>query len=480
MNKTGRALAAFCTLAALAWATTLGQEVNPFEGIDKKDPLAALEEAPDHERGAKRQDLIEAVKTAPDEVASNLVQQLIARVENRRELEDKNLVGQCILALGSLRENEATDVLLDALEARNMQIAYQAAIALGQIWEGKGLGDAQAREVTVELLTVLYSPLPPLTAYGPGLALCRINGIQDVDTADGLPPGQLLSTIDQWVLANRDRLPAAGNAPWQLLLRTVLASQNQAARQEALQALLQQRSLGPVDPILDALQEGSVPQNLQNSLTDLLSRVTGVSYPPAGLQEDQDPVAAWRKQWYARLKTDTGEKYTRYAWNALERTLTDYLAEPTEAKAEQIKELRSVILYQLPGADTIPDDASPTALSLLEEPLKSKRIVASAVGALQDPQSSEFQKDQNLTAIEQETSKPHGQEVGEQFLEPLARLAYEEGNFRFAERLGNILWTISGIPLQLDDRDQQVRRQRLQAWRDALRKKHGIALDFGQ
>lgn len=479
MNKTARVLTTLCVVMVLACVAAIGQEVNPFADIDEGSPLADLQQAADYERGKRRQELVSAIRLAEEDLASSLTQKLVSVVANRREMEDNNLVGHCILALGSLKERQATDVLLGALDAGDMQIAYQAAMALGQIWEAGGLGQARGEEVSLSLLTSLYSGNPQPMVYGPALALCRIHGIQDIESAMALPADELLSTIDQWMLNNRGQLPAMAELPWQVVFRIVLVSPEQTTRQQALQALLQRRGLGPVDAILDVLQEGETPQDLRDNLTDMLGQVTGVPYPPSGLEEGEDPVAVWRNLWREKLKRQTEQRYIDYAWAALGRALKNYQANPNAANADRIRELRLVLLHQLGGTDAIPAGASQQALDLLQEPLQSKELVANALATLQNPEAGEFQKDQSLTIIEEETDKEHGQAVGMQFLVPLAELAYDETNLRFAERLGNLLWVISGVPLQLHSADHEVRRQTLTDWSDAAEQELGITLDLG-
>jgi hypothetical protein len=143
-----------------------------------------------------------------------------------------------------------------------------------------------------------------------------------------------------------------------------------------------------------------------------------------------------------------------------------------------VTDLRSVVVYQLPGPGAIPTQASPEARELMTAPLRSKRTIAAAVDVLQSGESTDFAKANALEDIEREVARDHGPVVGEQFLQPLARIAATETNTMFTTRLGNILWAVSGVPLQLDAPSAETRANRLREWARTLEAREGISLQL--
>lgn len=473
MRRHGRAFAAL--LLALSLTCVAAQQA-----VAAGELLRPIREAANYERGEEREGLVSQIREADPAEAGRMLREVIAEVENRHETDDVNFVMHCIIALGEIGDVDATEALLDAAQDQNLRIAYRAAMALGRIWEEEGLRSPEAVRVNVDLLAHFYSPLPDAFAYGPGIALSVINGLMSAEEAGRRGPEQLRSDVDDWVQANRNDLPPLLEWPWQLLFRRVLVSEDAAERQEAIEALLQQRALGPVEQILDAIRRQQLPEQELEALADLLGQVTGVPYPPPDYVNNtvEDAIEEWRERWMDRLKTRTDQKYLDYAWKELELALRRYEVQPSDADAQRVAALRSVLVQQLPGPDAIPAHASPEARTLLTDPLQSKQVIAAAVQVLQDEEATDFDRASALEDIEAEVRRRHGPVVGEQFLQPLANVAAAETNLMFATRLGNILWAISGIPLQLEDPSQQVRDRRLQDWAEALEAREGIALEL--
>lgn len=480
MQRHAKAFVALLLTLSLTCTTALGQAGGGARPQTAGDLLRDIKEAANFERGDQRQRLVEAIEQAEGDTAGQMLQEVIAEVQNRHQTDDANFVGHCIIALGEAGTRAATDTLLDALQDQNLQTAYQAAVALGRIWEGDRLTSPEAVQVNVALLARFYSPLPDLFIYGPGVAICRINNIMDVERVGQRTPQQLRSDVDAWLVNNTAGLPSTNNWPWQLLLRRAIVTDDAAERQTAVQSLLEKRALGPVGPILDVLAREEAPEQLRSSLADLLGQVTGVPYPPAGQSENsaQQAVARWRQMWFERLKTQTDEKYIDYAWTELENALRRYEQQPSDEAAQRVTNLRSVVVYQLPGPGAIPQQASPEARELMTEPLRSKRTIATALEVLEDGESTDFAKANALEDIEREVARDHGPVVGEQFLQPLARVAATETNTMFTSRLGNILWAVSGVPLQLDAPSAETRANRLREWARTLEAREGISLQL--
>jgi len=480
MQAHAKAFVALLLVLSLTCATALAQAGAAARPQTAGNLLQAVREAANFERSDPRQKLVDAIQQAQGAPANQMLQEVLSEVQNRHQTDDANFVGHCIIALGEVGDKAATDTLLEALQDQNLEVAYQGAVALGKIWEGEGLRSPEAVQVNVALLARFYSPLPDLFIYGPGGAVCRINNIMERQRVGQRTAEQLRSDVDTWLVANASGLPSPGNWPWQLLLRRVLVGQDAAERQQAVQALLQKRALGPVEPILEVIARGETPEQRRDTLADLLGQITGVVYPPSGQSADsaQEAVEAWRQKWIQSLKTQTTQKHVDYAWNELENALRRYEQGPSDASAERVADLRSVLVCQLPGPGAIPSQASPDARKLMTEPLKSKKAVASALKVLQRPDVTDFEEATALESIDREMAKEHGAVVGEQFLQPLARLAATETNTMFSTRLGNILWAISGVPLQLDDPSAETRAEQLREWARTLEARQGIRLQL--
>jgi len=449
-------LVAACCLARAARA----QEGITAESVRRA--MEALEKAPRYERTEKRGELVEAGQVA--------ITPLGDVVKGHGEAEDANYVGHCILALGELKAREATDVLIDALGSSNMQLAYWSANALGQIWEGLGASEPQARQVNAALLAVLYSDMPDTFAYGPGLALIKINNI-GATRPESMGPEELRSVVDAWLASNMGSLPPADQQPWQLNLRAVLTSQDDATRQNALQALRQKRELGPVKPMLEVLgdeQSGSAP--VRQALGQLLGELTGVPFPPVVQDSPADAasqVQAWRMQWFVELTKHTEPKYVAYCWRQLENSVREYAADPGETTARPIAYYRAALLHQVPDAEAIPATASPKAKELLTDPLETKKKIVDAVTGLEGNPAA-YEKKPLLDVIEEELrdeeKTKYARDVAAMFLPRLARLAREERNADVADTYGDLLSMISRIPPGLDHPQLDVRQARLDQW----------------
>ncbi len=449
-------LVAACCLARAGFA----QEGVTAESVRRA--MEALEKAPKYERAGKRADVVNAGQVA--------ISPLIDVVRGHGEAKDVNYMGHCILALGELKAREATDVLIDALGSSSLQLAYWSATALGQMWEGLGASEPQARQVNAALLAVLYSQVPDTFVYGPGLALVKINGIPAA-RPESMAADELRGAIDAWLAGNTGSVPPADQQPWQLNLRTVLATQDEATRQNALQALREKRDLGPVEPMLDALaneQGASAP--VRQALGQLLGELTGVAFPPdipGGAGDTASEVQVWRLQWFAELARHAEPRYVAYSWRELEISLRQYAADPGDTTAGRIAYFRAALIHQVPDPDAIPTIATPKAKELLTDPLTTKKKIADAIAGLEkNPDDAE--KTSHLRLIEEELDDAkkakYARDVAALFLPRLAKLAREEKNSAVATTCGNILGRVSMYPCPLDHPQLDVRQARLDEW----------------
>jgi hypothetical protein len=428
---------------------------------DVRNALEELREAPAYERSDKRQDVVKMGELAVDP--------LIEVVQAHREAGDANFVGQAIIALGELKAERATDPLTDVLGSTNLQLVYLAAAALGEVWEGKG-GQEEAREANAALMGALLADAPPVAAYGPALALVKINGIP-VQRPESQEADALAQEIAAWFSANTAALPPAQERPWLVNVYMIFSTQEVAERRAAIEALRQERSLAPVATIASALaDEQSVAGALRGELGTLLGELTGVPFPPEGLPTDAsaaEQVYAWKWDWLDELRRNSDEKHVRYAWQQLERTLRSYSNSPSEEAAEEVKYYRAALISQLPNLDALPRTASSGVRELLKAPLSIKSKMADAVEQL-EREPGDFEKLTQLEIVLEEADREFGKEVGLLFLGRLYALAYEEVNLNIAKQYGAALTKISTIPCDMSAVSLDGRRERLDRWRDEV------------
>ncbi len=460
MTSQGKAaLIAACLVFALLCSPVLAQvEEGPQTA---QAALTQMREAADY-------DMPEARNTLVDDFGQDAVPLLVGAIPNIDPSESPAYLLNCIVALGELKAKEGTDVLLQQLKSSNMEVAYLAAEALGKIWEGQTSANDTVRRVNAELLALLYSDLPSVAAYGPGIALASINSIP-VQRPENLQPPALIAEVDKWANANADRMPPTDQQPWQLNLRALLTTTDAATRQAAQQALLQKRALEAIDPAMDALAEG-VSSDVQQAVVSVITQLSGVGFPPSAASNApvDEQVAAWREEWINNLKRQTQQRYIDLAWSQLERALRLYMDSPSEESAKPVKDYRSVLVYQLGGADAIPADASPKARSLLEPALEAKKQIADAMAVLQGSPPA-YEKQIQLRVIIDQASTEVGKEAGKQFLGDLVALARNEENEQVARQIGTALGLISTVPCSLSATTLDDRRQQLNDWVQSVR-----------
>ena len=448
-------LYALCAVLYLASGAAQAQTAS----AEVRSAIQALREAPPFARASERKAVVDLGDVAIDP--------LIEAVKARDTNEDVYFTANCIIALGELKAQKATDTLIEVLGEGNLPLAYWAAANLGRIWKGKGGQDPKVKSVNSALLAMLYSDLPEVAAYGPAVALAGVNtmGIERPRSRSG---GELKSVIGNWFTRNPDALPPAAQRPWQLNVYVALNSKDAAARQVAIQALTQQRKLGCVDAIVDALVADADEQPPEASaLASLVGELTRVPFPPPGMPADASPqeqVRQWRWLWLRRLADQTDARSIQYAWRGLETSLARYQADPSDETAEPVKFFRSALLSQLSGPDAIAAAVSPKARDLLKESLEIKEKIANALNAVASA-TTPVEKGIYLDVIKDQTKTKRGVEVAAQFLDRLYGLAYDEVNAKVAKKIGYIMAKVSPIPCDLGRSEIGARRTRLKEWR---------------
>jgi hypothetical protein len=476
-----KACGALCAILAgvclgVPLGTLQGQEAEPLPPL-----LADLKAAADFERAAKRTAVVKAVEDPAVPAGQALRQALVAQAATWRRTDDRNFVGHCFIALGELRAQEATSVLLEALESPVPVDVYLASQALGRIWAGKDATSDQARQVILGLLVSLYSMEAGPASYGPGVAVGLVTGLATAEQLHDARPEEILAQADAWVDANPAVLPPVAQRPWQMLLRAALTG-SAAARTEAVQAMRQQRNLAPVESLLEAQAGSAVPAGAKQELAELLGELTGIAFPPQGVEDDpKRQVAAWHDAWHAALATRQDQRLTDYVWQEIERSLRRYHVKPSDVLSGHLAGLRSAVIRRANGPGDIPAEASSGAVRLTQAPLAAKEAMAGALGVLGDESATDFDKVDALGVLQEQVNQPYGPEVGQLFVRELAHAAYREANHMFQIDLGFVLGQITGIPLDLSEPAAPAKRkEKLAEWARTIAEKKGIQINLPQ
>jgi len=469
-----RKLAGCILLAALVLSAQAGiaQENGSEEDADSANEvqtaLQELRDTPSYERAEKRRDLVQLDQQA--------VQPLMQEVSDYKQIQDSNYITNCIIALGELGDTAATDVLLKALESQNKQIVYQAAVTLGDVWEGKQNTGEQIKNVNAQLLGLFYRNYPDMEALGAAIGLVKINGLnfrpQDMAVSDALR-----ANIEQWWKANNRVLPPVNAQPWPLLLQRVIAGQGDTARQ----TLISRKPLAAIENLTKHLArpEGEISQSQWQDLGGILTQITGVPFPPNGGQGSrQDLIKKWKQNWYLALRQRTDQKHITYAWTKLEEKVRQIKMNPSENLTAQIQTYRDILLTQMRGPDDIPADASDEVVRLLETPLEKKEQIAAAMSEL-DQSTPDYEKIEKLHRIQDAVGEREGREVAGQFLGDITELARAEQNRDVLTLLSNIMSRISGIPCDLGSEGVD-RSQAISEWADLVRQNRPDLYQFIQ
>jgi hypothetical protein len=359
-----------------------------------------------------------------------------------------------------------------------MPLAYQAAMALGRIYEGKGSDRGMVRDINAALLAAMHSDWPPEAYRAPAAALVMINGIDLGPRArpGAMPAENLAEAVDKWFDANQAALPPLAQRPWQLNLRMLHTTSDANQRSQAAQAVAQAKTLEPIEPILELLtRESGLADPVRTALTGLLRDMTGLAYPPPPGQPE-DPVERWRVAWFSRLKTSTDPAHVAYSWRGLERCLRRFRAmqeeeqpddEQLEAVVARLKELRAVLVHQLANEAAIPGGASPDVRDLLIDPLVSKENIRLALDHFRKA-TRRIESERALLYIQRELEEGPASEtelqIGNLYLQTIVNLAHAEADRAFAVKLGVLLTFITKVPCDLDQPTQPARRKALATW----------------
>ncbi len=453
-------------LLALLTATASAQMLRQPGSAPKTvpDAITALKEAPDFKKAGARADLVDAINAVIATQGNQVLDPIVKTVQDRLSSEEPIYVVNCILTLGEVKAKDSTNLLIGVLSDTNLEYAYQAAVALGDIWEKTPATTPQVKTVNSALLALLYADLPSTVVFGPGAALVKINQI-NVPDPTRLSADQLRGQIDRWVNSAPAALPSIDQLPYQALVRLLSVSSDATKRSAALQALRQQRPLGAIDPILARLGSGSAGASAAD-MGQLLGELSGVPYPPAGLAAGataHDTADAWRKAWLEALRTKTDARSVQYSWHALEDMLRFYAVNPDEATAQKISDLYDAMLWQVAGPASMPAGTSAFAKRLLAEPLKVKKKMADAVDTL-ETSTDDYTKGVAISTISVLLNEQSGPTVAIQFLPRLVAAARKEPSQVSAAALGDILWRVAAVPLNLNGPTLADRQKQVDKW----------------
>ncbi len=449
-------------LVVCASPTTIAQQENGGEGgSDVQQALNELKNTAPVDRTEARE--------AVEELGNSAVQPLIEQVKNPGPDTGANYVTNCVIALGNLGDTAATNVLVDALDNSERQVAYTAARALGKIYSGDTSG-GQARKVNGALAATMYRHYPRPLSLGAAIALAQINDIGQNPTRRNLE-GDLYPAVTQWVAENPDRLPPLADQNWRLLLQTMIISPQAERRNQAAELLVGKKPLQAVEAIVEILrgEHADIPDERWSDLAELLDDITGVSVPPDGNQQER--LDNWTQQWQRELKKRTGEEFRNYCWKMLDEKITALRRNPTEEAKKKVETYKDILLSQMDSPDAIPRSASRTATTLLRKPLQLKEKVHNALQKL-GPDTPAYQKIGQLAQIRSVTKQDAGPPVVRLFAPQLVELAREVDNADVEAMMSTILTKMSEIPVDLSKQDA------LQRWLELFRKKYPELADL--
>ena len=213
-------LLSLALILPLLTATSFGQLVRPHKNppMAVQDAFKALQDAKEYDRSGARMDLVDAINAVIGTGGAQVVEPVAAAVQNRFTAPDPDFVVNCILTLGEVKSKESSNLLVTVLSDTNMEYAFQAAVALGKIWDGTPAGTPELVPVNAALLALADSDLPSAIVYGPGVALVQINKLS-IPEPTKLTSDDLLAQLDAWVISAPPALPAMDQLPWQVLAR---------------------------------------------------------------------------------------------------------------------------------------------------------------------------------------------------------------------------------------------------------------------
>jgi len=442
-----------CWLAVLcAGHTTLGQVApGPAPG-GAEDPipklLRELKETEPYQRSDKRAQLVKIGPAAVEPLADVL--------KAFRQEQDANFITHCALALGEIQavdraqRRAATDALMVALRAPSSQVQYGAAVALQGLWSEDAASDMEAlRVVNAALAASLLEAQPSPSAYGPGLALLRINspGNSSSVTLTSLTPEELRDEAEAWVADHPDLLPPLADQPWELLLAKVRRDTDPEGRQQAKAILVREKPLAAVDTLARYLKSGKLSTQLWADMADVLTGITGRQFPRTPPAENPGAlVDQWMKDQEEYLKGQKGDAYRRYSWQRFERAVARANEDPTQENLQQVERLRTILLHQLDAPADFPQGASVMATGLIEKMLAAKAVFAQALKDLQQATASE-QQIVYIGKMQQVTDGEGGKAISRQFLDAVVACTRKQERPLILASLARLLTTITGVPL---------------------------------
>jgi len=127
------------------------------------------------------------------------------------------------------------------------------------------------------------------------------------------------------------------------------------------------------------------------------------------------------------------------------------------------------------GPDDIPDEATESAVKLLEEPLAVKKSLRESLDAAKKATEA-FEKVGEFSEIQDLVAEAPGREVGQQFLMEFTRLARTETNRDVLTLLANILTRLSDVPCDLSQPSDEQRNRAIDQWQRILKETHPLLI----
>jgi len=454
-------------------------------------------------RSDKVQAIVERAQQAPQDVSV-----VIQDVADNLYETDTSYVANCIVALTMLKARAATDVLIESLDSPAGETRYQAAWALGQIWQDESPPSDQLQRINGALLGAVYEASyagEPAGCYGPGVALALINKIGNESsstndvlerTFEGLSPEQLRQTIDGWARSNPGKLPALEDQPWALLLNLVLHGSDQGPGAAAI--LVREKPLGAVAAITSLLRNDNseLSEEALRQLGTVLTGITGVEFPNSSNSRSEQ-VDAWTGRWTDSLKQRTDQPARVYVLQEYTRAAQEFQVFADAAIAERAQRFKDTLLSMLKSPQDIPTQAPRATRSLLEEGLKLKQSLQQHLGDLNRTDILPSGKQEHINAMRSELEAPvylrdaRGvlvrdpsgrfmvdeeamalkKEIARQFVPSLVDFARKEQHVAVLGSMALLLEAITDVPCSLASTSDEGRKRAIDQWLAELSKK---------
>ena len=473
---------ALCILGGMvliACQTSQAQEAAGGGDQEARAALKTLKDAPSYLRSQHVAAIVELGQPA--------VPLLVEQVRAFRSDPDVGFTGHCIRALGILRAAEATDALIEALNAHQAQLRYFSAEALGEIWTGRSPDQDTLRKVNAALLASVLDSRGSPAVYGPGLALIDINGVSvaqfsflardenrkgkfELDKAEYLETDEIPMVATVWAMRNPGRFPPVEQQPWQMVLERAIRSDDAAQRREARDVLVRRSSLEAIGAILGYLREedAKIGDAQRRELGDLLTAISGVEFPPAVEDATRSELAAaWLDSWIESLKSHGEEHFRLYAWRSFERAVDEVDRGADDAAHRELTGFQDAVLFMMDSPRQLPKGALPAARALVADRLAAKESFLAYLDGLKKAERFD-EKDRHIQEMLDSLLTPEGREMARLFTDDLAGAARTEQNRGILRLLAELMTDVSGVTIRLDYASSDQRLRAIDEWLEAV------------